>query len=185
MPESAGPGMTLPADYTPPTRLWDRFQDKEYRDEFVAAHIATTVAAQIEHMREARGLTQTQLAEKAGMVQARISVLEDPSYDKQSLTTLKRLASALDVGLVVRFAPFSEVLAWALTVSPQRLSVQPFAEDYTPPTLEQRLDAAAAVIVKQKGSWIGTDVLRRMAVEVCRAFAPEHFKDTDTTTGKD
>ena len=46
------------------------------------------------------------------MNQNAISRLESHDYGKPTITTLKRLASAMDVGLVVRFVPFSEMVNW-------------------------------------------------------------------------
>ncbi len=46
------------------------------------------------------------------MNQNAISRLESEDYGKPTITTLKRLAAALDVCLIVRFAPFSEVIDW-------------------------------------------------------------------------
>jgi transcriptional regulator with XRE-family HTH domain len=104
-------------------------RDKEYRDSFVAAHLSNTVAAQISMLREANGWTQTELAKRAGMKQSRISALEDPNYENIELGTLRRLASAYDVALTVRFVPFSELVEWTTELSPDRLSVSPFGRD--------------------------------------------------------
>jgi hypothetical protein len=46
------------------------------------------------------------------MTQNAVSRLESPNYGKPTITTLKRLAAALDVGLIVRFVPFSELIDW-------------------------------------------------------------------------
>jgi len=46
------------------------------------------------------------------MNQNAISRLESPDYGKPTLTTLKRLAAAMDIGLAVRFVPFSELMDW-------------------------------------------------------------------------
>jgi hypothetical protein len=46
------------------------------------------------------------------MTQNNVSRLEDESYGKQTLTSLKRVAEALDVALVVRFVPFSQYIDW-------------------------------------------------------------------------
>src|SRR5215204_4920633 len=86
-------------------------QDKEYRDAFVAEHIDSGLAFQIRATRESRGWSQQELAQRAGMAQETISRLENPDYGKYTLTTLKRLAATFDMALVVRFAPFSELLA--------------------------------------------------------------------------
>ena len=112
--------------------LWAKFQSKIYRDAFVASHLKTNVAAQIVTMREDRGWTQHKLAEVSGMSQPRISLLEDPNYEKMTLSTLKRVASAFDVALVVRFAPFSELLLWANSASSQNLGVPSFKDDNLP-----------------------------------------------------
>ena len=103
--------------------------DKEYRDAFVADTIDTGLALQIRAMREARQWSQTDLARKAGMAQERISVLEDPDYGKHTLSTLKRLASAFDVALVVRFVPFSHLVEMVTTLSPDALAVPDFEHD--------------------------------------------------------
>jgi hypothetical protein len=51
------------------------------------------------------------------MAQERISILEDPNADsKPTLNTLLRLADAADVGLEVRFVPFSTVLSRSVHV---------------------------------------------------------------------
>ncbi len=63
-------------------------------------------------MRDREKLSQEELAEKVGMNQNAISRLENPFYGKPTLTTLKRLAAAFDVGLVVRFVPFGELVDW-------------------------------------------------------------------------
>ena len=46
------------------------------------------------------------------MPQNAISRLESPDYGRPTLTTLRRLATALDVGLVVHFVPFSQLIDW-------------------------------------------------------------------------
>lgn len=57
-------------------------------------------------------MTQEALAKEAGMNQNAIYRLESPSYGRPTLTTLKRIASALDVALVVRLVPYSELVDW-------------------------------------------------------------------------
>ncbi len=112
--------------------IWSRFNKKAFRDGFVASELSSNVAAQIATLREDRGWTQAELAERAGMAQPRISKLEDPSYETMSVTTLKKLASAFDVGLAIRFVPFSDNVAWSIDTGPAHLSVPSFAEDALP-----------------------------------------------------
>jgi hypothetical protein len=63
------------------------------------------------------------------MKQSRISALEDPNYENIEVGTLRRLASAFDVGLTVRFVPFSELVRWSATLSDADISVSSFDED--------------------------------------------------------
>lgn len=105
--------------------------DKEYRDAFVEAEIDTGLAYQIRGMREARGWSQGDLGERVpgGMHQGVVSKLEDPDYGRHTLSTLKRLASAFDVALVVRFVPFSQLVDWFDELPPERLVVPSFDND--------------------------------------------------------
>ncbi len=104
--------------------------DKGYRDAFVSAEIATTIPLQLKAMRAARGWTQKQLAAVAKMPQGRISILENPDYEgAMNVHTLERLASAFDVALVVRFAPFSEVVGWTSGLSAKDHKIPPYQED--------------------------------------------------------
>jgi transcriptional regulator with XRE-family HTH domain len=125
-------------------QLWDKMRNKEYRDTFVAAHLSTNIAAQIQTLRENRGWMQKDLADKTGMTQARISIMENPAYDKFTLSTLKRIASAFDVALTVRFSAFSELVYWVSDLSPEKIEVPSYTDD----SLEQeskRDDIFAAI----------------------------------------
>ena len=85
---------------------------KSARKQFVESHLAKSTAYQLRATRERRKWSQEQLAREVGMNQNAISRLESPDYGKATITTLKRLASALDVALVVRLVPFSELVDW-------------------------------------------------------------------------
>ena len=111
--------------------------DKAYRDGFVSEHINTGLAFQIYTMRQERDWTQAELGRRAGMAQERICTLENPDYGKPNLTTLKRLASAFDVALIVRFAPFSELVDWEVNLSKKDMAVPSFHND---PVLEAVAD---------------------------------------------
>jgi transcriptional regulator with XRE-family HTH domain len=110
-------------------------RDKEYRDIFVEEEISTGLAFQIRRMREARGWSQGTLAERIETTQAGISRLENPNYGRFSLSTLKRLASAFDVALIVRFAPFSALADWVASLSAEDMEVPDFEHD---PGLERQ-----------------------------------------------
>jgi hypothetical protein len=70
------------------------------------------------------------------MTQNNISRLEDPDYGKHTISSLKRLADALDVALVVRFVPFSQYIDWLsgtphvdMGLRPEALAVPSFEEE--------------------------------------------------------
>lgn len=108
--------------------LLDDLKNKEYRDAFVSELIDTGIPFQIHALREQRGWTQKELGQHVEMAQERISLLEDPNYGKLSLSTLKRLASAFDIGLIVRFVPFSELVDLELHLTPDSLKASSFEE---------------------------------------------------------
>ena len=103
--------------------------DQEYRDEFVDASITHGIAAQLRSTRADREWTQKELGERADMRQSVIAQLENPDDGRLSVTTLKRLAAAYHVGLIIRFAPFSELVDWAVDLSTSDLAIPSFADD--------------------------------------------------------
>ncbi|MGA9393322.1 MAG: helix-turn-helix transcriptional regulator [Candidatus Sulfotelmatobacter sp.] len=84
----------------------------EARVSFVASHVDKGIAFQIRALRDRQGLSQEKLAEMVGMNQNAISRLESPERGHPTITTLKRLAEAFDVALMVHFVPFSQHLKW-------------------------------------------------------------------------
>ena len=106
-----------------------KFDDKEYRDAFVAEQIFSRLPLKIRSLREDQELTQRQLGELAGMAQTWVSKLEDPNYGKLTISTLLKLASAFDVGLEVDFVPFSTILDNSLHLSADSFVVAAFAHD--------------------------------------------------------
>jgi transcriptional regulator with XRE-family HTH domain len=94
--------------------LIEELKSKKYRDAFVSAQIEVGIPFQIRKLRKESGLTQKKLAEKAKIKQTWISKLENSGYAGFSLRTLRKLASAFDVGLVVRFVPIRELVEWEL-----------------------------------------------------------------------
>lgn len=109
--------------------IWRKMKSKEYREAFVAAQISNTISAQIHTMRQVRGWTQNELASRCDMRQPRISALEDPDFDNVEIGTLRRVASAFDVGLIVRFAPFSEVARLSSSMKPSDFNVEGYEKD--------------------------------------------------------
>lgn len=110
-------------------QVMESLNDKEYRDAFVSSSIDLGLAFQIRALREARNWSQSELGERAGMKQERISQLEDRNYGRPSSTTLKRLASAFDTAVIVKFASFSELVGWMVNLTPEKLAPASFEEE--------------------------------------------------------
>lgn len=92
------------------TKLIERFRDFGYRHAYVDSFMNSYIATQIKVLREQQRLTQAQLAEQAGMRQSQISAMEDVNHSSWKVSTLKKLAKALDLVLVVRFESFGSIL---------------------------------------------------------------------------
>ena len=104
-------------------------EDQEYRKLFPEDLLGAFLALQIRTLREANGWTQKEFESIAGKKQPTISQWEDPNYGKYSLSTLKHLAKAFDVGLLVRFVSFSELANWVVDVDPNRLCPASYEEE--------------------------------------------------------
>jgi transcriptional regulator with XRE-family HTH domain len=124
------------------TRLIEKLQNKEYRDSYVSSNIDVGVAFQIRALRKQRKYTQKKLAKITHMKQERISVLENPS-NTPNISTLKKIANAFDVGLIVRFIPISNLMKWQLNLSCESLDALSFNED---PYFQAKKEGAAITV---------------------------------------
>lgn len=109
-------------------KLPDDFSDKTYRDEFVSAGIDNGIAFQIFAMREQRKWSQETLATKAVSLQPVVSRWEKPGH-RFSLATLKKVAAAFEVALIVRFVPFSELAKLAAGIRPGSFEVLSYEDE--------------------------------------------------------
>jgi transcriptional regulator with XRE-family HTH domain len=121
-----------------------KLRNKQYRDAFVGSQISVGLPFQIRALREKRGWKQSQLAGKTGMLQPRISAMESPGGAKFTLETLRRLASAFDVALMVRFVPFSDLLRWSEDFNPDGFTIASFEEDAG--LIERKPEASALTV---------------------------------------
>jgi transcriptional regulator with XRE-family HTH domain len=110
-------------------RIVDDLRNEEFRRAFVESLIADRIPAQIREMRLSRGWNQEELGRRAGMKQSRINLLERMDQPFVSVRTLTRIASAFDVGLKVRFVPFSELADDFASPSTADLDVPSFDQD--------------------------------------------------------
>ena len=129
------------------SQLLQKFRNQEYREAFVDAHVSDTIASQVFALRKKERWTQTKLAEKCGMAQERISLLENPDYGDVNISTLKRLASAFGVALDVKFIPFSILLTSLDELSLRPMAVPSFKEEEQ--QLENLIDEFQANLAKR------------------------------------
>ena len=104
-------------------------RNREYRHGLVAAQIEIDLPLQLRALRKQRGWTQPEMAERTGMKQSRFPVMEKPGGARFNLDTIRRLAEALDVAVIVRFAPFSELVDWSNNFNPDTFTVPSFEEE--------------------------------------------------------
>lgn len=114
-------------------------KSKAHRDAFVASQINVGLPFQIRALRKQRGFNQQELAKIAGMLQPRISAMEQVGGGQLNLDTLKKLAAALDVGLLVKFVSFSELIKWSNDFSPDDFSVPSFDAEISDKNSESRV----------------------------------------------
>jgi transcriptional regulator with XRE-family HTH domain len=104
-------------------------RDSRYAHSYLEELQDLQLAAQIRVLREQRGWTQEELAARAGMKQARVSLLESGEYSGFTLATLRKLSRAFDVCLRVIFAPFSRTTSELEERTRERMKVVPRAEE--------------------------------------------------------
>lgn len=102
---------------------------KKYRESFVGSQVRVGIPFQIRALRKQLEWSQSRLAEEASMNQPTISAMEGAGYDGFTLSTLRKLAAAFDVGLIVRFAPFGDLVHWTDHFSPDTFTVPRAVDD--------------------------------------------------------
>lgn len=110
-------------------QMWESLRDPEFRKQLIDEHINVGIAFQIRSLRDRQELTQEKLAELLGIKQPLISEWENPNYGKYTLGTLKDLAKAFDVGLLVRFVPFSKLVDWTINLTSDVIAPPSFGEE--------------------------------------------------------
>ena len=148
-------------------QVWQSLQDKEYREEY-SSDVGTGLAFQIRLLRERNGWTQERLAQLTNKRQETISQWENPNYGSYTLNSLKSLAVAFDIALLVKFAPFSELVEWNASLTPERLAPPSFTEENATRQMTSRLSPewAEAVLATEPFDGFGTatpSLLARLA----------------------
>ncbi len=83
--------------------LNEELKDKELAKDYYKELEKSRIAIEITHFREKLGITQKELAKMINTTQSVIARLENPEYKKYSLTTLRKVAEALNLELTVSF----------------------------------------------------------------------------------
>lgn len=86
-----------------------------------------------------------------------VSEWENPNYGKYTLETLKYLAKAFDIGLLVRFVPFSKLVDWTVDLTSDLIAPPRFSEEQTELTIDAlrtsikdiRVDANQGILTPQ------------------------------------
>ncbi len=112
-------------------KLWAKFGSKKYREAYVGAHLKRSVPFQIKAMRDRRGWSQVELAERAGLTQGAVSRAEDPDYGNLTFNTVIRIAAGFDVAFVGAFVRFSELARRASIQNEDSVQVVEFQKDAT------------------------------------------------------
>lgn len=111
------------------SKIWEKLQDKAYREAFVASQLKRGLPTQLRVMLKDRHWTQGDLAQRSGLKQGAISRASDPDYGNLTINTILKIASGFDVAYVGRFVPFSDLARWYSDLSESALSVSSFSDE--------------------------------------------------------
>jgi transcriptional regulator with XRE-family HTH domain len=132
----------------------EELKDRESRQFFYEEHIETGLPIQIRELRKKRKLTQKELAKLAECDQSNVSDWENPNYEyTPQISTLKRLANAFDVPLIVRFVSWEELITWDNDLSPEKVAPASFdevVEKLEQPTTEKQSNIEATNVLRAK-----------------------------------
>ena len=85
--------------------LEEQLKDKDFAARFKKAGEAWDIALKLAALRKEIGLSQKELAKKAGTTQQQISRLESPSYEGHSLSALRKIAKVLGATVHIEIIP--------------------------------------------------------------------------------
>jgi transcriptional regulator with XRE-family HTH domain len=138
-------------------------KDRASREAYIGAKLKVLIPSQIRALRlRSNTPRQEDLANAAAMKQSRISAMETPGTVNFNLETLVRIASALKVGLTVKFVSFSEMLEWENGFSQDEFNPvtidndAEFARQQMAPAARRESEIIDAEIVEASASEAGT-----------------------------
>jgi transcriptional regulator with XRE-family HTH domain len=160
-------------------RWLKRFRDFDYRHGFADSLLDSYIATQIQVLREQRGLSQGELATRARLHQSQVSKLEDVNNSSWTIKTLRRLARAFDLVLVVRFEEFAKVLPDADGLERSALERRPFNRD--PAFSDVQPDDTTSVSLIGTAATSSTSRLLTFPKARTRSVFPASVQATDAT----
>lgn len=141
--------------------LWGKLRaSKEYREGLVASQLKRGIPFQIRQLIKDSGLSQEQLADRAGISQGVVSRAANPNYGNLTLNTLIRMAAGFDVAFMGKFVPFSELGRWFVDLSEDAVHVETFEQEDR--KFFQHDHSAANGHDRQMGGFYGRRTSRRL-----------------------
>lgn len=110
---------------------------KTFRDAYVAENIKRVIPFQVRTMRDEREWSQERAGQELGKPQNVISRFESPTYGRMTVQTLQEIARGFDVGLIIKFVPFSRLVKEYEDVSFVGLSALSVSDDNEARALEE------------------------------------------------
>lgn len=110
-------------------------QSKEFRDAFLCETVKHSIATQIRQLRESRGWSQKELAEKLHTTHSAVARME--SINRRGFTSIRmllKIASVFDVALIIKFVDYVRFLEEMVFITPEGVYI---------PSSEESLKAIA------------------------------------------
>lgn len=98
-------------------------ENRSFRKQYVWEQLKRSLPFQMRTMRDMRKWSQERTARELNKTQSVISRFESPAYGRMTLQTLVEIAEGFDVGLLIKFVPFSRLVREYEDVSFAALSV--------------------------------------------------------------
>jgi transcriptional regulator with XRE-family HTH domain len=99
--------------------LDDLFGDRTSPQGVAEASLAIDIAVQFAALRERRGLSQREVAERLGRTQQAVSKIERPTHNGHNLARLKEAVAVLDAYLDVTIVPLEDAAAYEALYPPK------------------------------------------------------------------
>jgi transcriptional regulator with XRE-family HTH domain len=120
----------------------------DYRHAFIEEAIRSRITAQIHALRTKKGWDYKAFAQEMGKKVSWAYRLEDPNQPPPTIPTLLEVAAVYDVGLDVRFCPFSEIIRDISDLSPDSFVVPSFHDGLASNSFTSKKDLADNQIVQ-------------------------------------